>query len=139
MKTINEMNEKIREFAELSGLDAAKLEKNLGYSGFEILECETPEEMEENGVDENYPYVVKNPFGYPEKSMRAISDDFDLIIELKNDIAKEFSIPSDNLHLVGYDDGMVEIEAGDGDIYGYDEGAVNEFIEEWMNHTYEIL
>ena len=64
-----------------------------------------------------------------------VAEDVDLIIALKQDIRDKFGIPVDNIHLVGYPDGTVEIEAGDGDIYGFDEAGVNSFIEGWVNET----
>ena len=64
-----------------------------------------------------------------------VAEDVDLIIAIKQDIRDKFGIPVDNIHLVGYPDGSVEIEAGDGDIYGYDEGEVNEFIRAWINNA----
>ena len=64
-----------------------------------------------------------------------VAEDFDLIIALKEDIRSEFGIAVDNIHLVGYPDGTIEIEAGDGDIYGFDEAGVNSFIEGWVSVT----
>jgi len=67
--------------------------------------------------------------------MAKITNDPDMIIQLKQDINAKFGIPVYDIHLVGYVDGSVEIEAGDGDIYGYDEGEVNEFIRTWINEA----
>lgn len=50
--------------------------------------------------------------------------------DCKKEIAENFGINVDNIHLVNVG-GEIEIEAGDGTQYGFDEKAVENFIKEW--------
>mgnify|MGYP001013643375 CR=1 FL=1 len=62
MKTLTRLSKKAEIFCDLSGLDADKVKEAMNSSGFAFLRCETKMEMEYEGVDYAYPYVIYNPY-----------------------------------------------------------------------------
>lgn len=62
MKTLKRLSKKAIEFCEMSGLDARKVKNAMQIEGISINVCETIKEMDDNGVDYNYPYIIANPF-----------------------------------------------------------------------------
>lgn len=54
--------------------------------------------------------------------------------DCKKEIAEKFGIEADNIHVVNVG-GDIEIEAGDGEAYEFDEAAVNAFIKEWRERN----
>lgn len=48
----------------MSGYDVNKIRENMKSENFAFQICETREDMNDNGVDYNYPYVIFNPFNF---------------------------------------------------------------------------
>ncbi|CCZ08572.1 uncharacterized protein BN783_00518 [Odoribacter sp. CAG:788] len=64
MKKLTRLSKKAIEFCELSGYDVNKIRENMKSESFAFQICETREDMNDNGVDYNYPYVIFNPFNF---------------------------------------------------------------------------
>ena len=62
MKTLKKLSKKAREWCELSGYDVEKVKKLMNSESFAIIELETKREMNIEGVDYNYPYILFDPF-----------------------------------------------------------------------------
>lgn len=62
MKTLNRLSKKAIEFCEMSGYDVKKIRENMKSDSFAFQICENKSEMDENGTDYAYPYVIFNPF-----------------------------------------------------------------------------
>lgn len=62
MKNLKKLSAKAIEFCKLSGYDIDLIKENMKSDSFAFQICETKEEMENEGVDYNYPYVIFNPF-----------------------------------------------------------------------------
>lgn len=62
MKNLTILSKKAIEFCNLSGYDVAMIKENMKSESFAFQRCETKEEMENEGVDAGYPYVIYNPF-----------------------------------------------------------------------------
>jgi predicted transcriptional regulator len=62
MKTLQRLSKKAVKFCELSNYDIDKVRESMKSSQFALEVCETKSEMDENGVDYSFPYVVFNPF-----------------------------------------------------------------------------
>jgi len=62
MKTLKKLSKKAREWCELSGYDVEKVKELMNSNSFAIFKCETKYEMNLEGVDYNYPYVIFDPF-----------------------------------------------------------------------------
>jgi hypothetical protein len=54
-------------------------------------------------------------------------------------IAEKFGIDYDNIHIVNESKDEFKIEAGDGEEYGFDEDAVNDFIKEWRDENESLV
>lgn len=62
MKNLTILSKKAIEFCNLSGYDVEMIKENMKSDSFAFQICETKEEIENEGVDYNYPYVIFNPF-----------------------------------------------------------------------------
>ncbi len=62
MKTLSRISKKAEKFCDLSGLDVEKVKEAMKTGSFSIQKCETRTEMDEEGVDYSFPYVVWNPY-----------------------------------------------------------------------------
>ena len=62
MKTLEKLSKKAAEFCELSGYDVTTVKELMKSNSFALQKCETQREMEEEGVDFSYPYVIWNPY-----------------------------------------------------------------------------
>jgi hypothetical protein len=62
MKSLEKLSKKAIEFCNYEGLDIEKVKKAMKSSLFAIQRCETKSEMEDEGVDFSYPYVIWNPY-----------------------------------------------------------------------------
>lgn len=62
MKNISKLSKKAAEFCEMSGYDVDKVRELMKSTYFAIRKCETKREMEDEGVDFSYPYVIWNPY-----------------------------------------------------------------------------
>lgn len=59
---MNSITRKVEEFCELMQIDVYTLKECMKSSQFSLLKCETKEEMDNEGVSYNYPYVIFDPF-----------------------------------------------------------------------------
>lgn len=64
MKILERLSKKALEFCELSGYDVNKVREDMKSNCFALKKCETKEEMIDEGVDFNYPYVIWNPYNF---------------------------------------------------------------------------
>lgn len=64
MKNLERLSKKAAEFCYLSGFDADKVREAMKSSSFAIQICENKSEMDEEGVDYAYPYVIWNPYNF---------------------------------------------------------------------------
>ena len=62
MKTLKRISKKAAVFCELSGINLDGLKYQINCGQLQIKRCETKEEMDLNGVDYSYPYVISNPY-----------------------------------------------------------------------------
>lgn len=62
MKDLQKMSQKAAAFCELSGHNVAKVKKAMKLNYFAVQVCETKKEMEDKGVDFNFPYCIYNPY-----------------------------------------------------------------------------
>jgi len=62
MKNLEKLSKKAEMFCSLSGYDVDKVKEAMGTSLFELVRCESKDEMDYEGVDYEYPYVIYNPF-----------------------------------------------------------------------------
>lgn len=62
MKNLTKLSKKAKIFCELSGYDADKVRKFIKTESFVLRRCETKNEMDYEGVDYTYPYIIYNPF-----------------------------------------------------------------------------
>lgn len=62
MKNLTKLSKKAEMFCELSGYDAEKVREAMNGDSFAIQRCETKNEMDYEGVDYAYPYIIYNPF-----------------------------------------------------------------------------
>jgi len=64
MKTLTRLSKKAAEFCSLSGYDTDKIRELMKYESFSILKIETKKEIDDEGVDYNYPYKIFNSFNF---------------------------------------------------------------------------
>ena len=64
MKTLKRLSKKATKFCSLSGYDTDKIRELMKYESFSILKIETKKEIDDEGVDYNYPYKIFNPFNF---------------------------------------------------------------------------
>lgn len=64
MKQITRLTKKISEFCHLSEIDETKVKNAMKSNLFSVQKCETKTEMEEEGVDFSFPYVICNPYNF---------------------------------------------------------------------------
>lgn len=62
MRNLKRLTKKATEFCELSGLSVIKVQEAMKLDSFAFLRCESKSEMDENGVDYSFPYVIYNPY-----------------------------------------------------------------------------
>jgi hypothetical protein len=62
MKNLTRLSKKATEFCNLSGYDIQKVKEAMKSSSFSFSRCENKTEMDNNGVDYSYPFVIYNPF-----------------------------------------------------------------------------
>ena len=62
MKTLDRLSKKAARFCEMSGYDVDKVKEAMKSGSFAVCVCETKSEMEDEGVDFSYPYVIWNPY-----------------------------------------------------------------------------
>jgi endonuclease III len=62
MKTLERLSKKAEEFCSMSNLDIDKVKEAMKSGSFSIQKCETKQEMNEEGVDYSFPYLVWNPY-----------------------------------------------------------------------------
>ena len=62
MKTLTRLSKKAVAWCELMNYDVEKIKENMRSDSFAVEKLETIEEMEDEGVDRNYPYRLFNPF-----------------------------------------------------------------------------
>lgn len=62
MKTLEKLSKKAARFCEYEGLELKKVKEAMKSGSFSIQKCESKREMEEEGVDFSFPYVVYNPY-----------------------------------------------------------------------------
>lgn len=60
MKNLKRLSAKAIEFCEMSGYDIEMIREGMKSGSIALQVCETKEEMENEGVDYNYPYVIVN-------------------------------------------------------------------------------
>ena len=75
MKNLEKLSKKAIEFCELSGYNVEAVKEAMKSNSFAVQVCENKTEMEENGVDFNFPYVIWNPCNLP--LSESICDDED--------------------------------------------------------------
>ena len=64
MKTLTRLSKKAVAWCELMNYDVEKIKENMRSDSFAVQKCETVEEMDFEGVDKNFPYVLWNPYNY---------------------------------------------------------------------------
>ena len=64
MKTITRLSKKAIEFCEMSGYDIDKIRICITSVSFSVEKCETKQEMINNEVDFNLPYIIINPLHF---------------------------------------------------------------------------
>ena len=64
MRNLERLSKKATEWCNLSGYDPKKIKVNMTSSSFAVQICENKNEMDEEGVDYNYPYVLWNPYNF---------------------------------------------------------------------------
>lgn len=62
MRTLAKLSKKAAKFCELSGFDTDKVKEAMKSNSFAVQRCETKTEMEYEGVDFSFPYVIWNPY-----------------------------------------------------------------------------
>jgi len=62
MKTLDRLSSKAIQFCEFEGLDIEKVKKAMKCQSFAINRCENRTEMDKEGVDYSFPYVIWNPY-----------------------------------------------------------------------------
>ena len=62
MKSLEKLSKKAIEFCKYEGLDIEKVKEAMKGGSFSVQKCETKSEMEEEGVDFSFPYVIWNPY-----------------------------------------------------------------------------
>ena len=62
MKNLVKLSKKAAEFCELSGYDVDKVKEAMKSNSFAVQKCETKSEMEDEGIDLSFPYVIWNPY-----------------------------------------------------------------------------
>ena len=62
MKTLTRLSKKAAKWCKLMNYDVEKIKENMRSDSFAVEKLETIEEMEDEGVDGNYPYRLFNPF-----------------------------------------------------------------------------
>lgn len=62
MKTLSKLSSKAIEFCDLSGYAIDKIREAMKCDAFVLQRCETMTEMNEEGVDYSFPYIVFNPY-----------------------------------------------------------------------------
>ena len=62
MKTIERLSKKAIDYCDLSGFDSDKVREAIKSGAISIEKFETKKEMDEEGIDYSYPYVVNNPY-----------------------------------------------------------------------------
>ena len=67
MKTLTRLSKKAVVWCELMNYDVEKIKENMRSDSFAVEKLETIEEMEDEGVDRNYPYRLFNPFNFSVK------------------------------------------------------------------------
>ena len=62
MKELKKLSNKAAKYCSLSGYDPEKIRELMKSTSVSIIKLETKEEMDEEGVDYNYPYKLFDPF-----------------------------------------------------------------------------
>jgi hypothetical protein len=62
MKNLDRLSKKAAEFCEMSGYDVDKVKEAMKSGSFAVQKCETKSEMEDEGFDFSFPYVIWNPY-----------------------------------------------------------------------------
>lgn len=62
MENLKQISKKASEYILMSGYDVEKVEKAMESNSFALQVCETKQEIDDNGCDYNYPYVIWNPY-----------------------------------------------------------------------------
>lgn len=62
MKNIVRISPKVAEWCDLMNYDIAKVKVNMTTEHFAVQKCESREEMDNEGVEYDHPYVLFNPF-----------------------------------------------------------------------------
>jgi hypothetical protein len=62
MKNIVRISKKAAEWCDLMNYDITKVKEHMYKEHFAVQKCETKEEMDNEGVEYDHPYVLFNPF-----------------------------------------------------------------------------
>jgi len=62
MKTLKKLSKTAREWCEFSGYDVKEVKELMGSESFAVIKLENKREMNLEGVDYNYPYILFDPF-----------------------------------------------------------------------------
>ena len=64
MKKLTRLSKKAIQFCKLSGYDVEKVKESMESNSFAFKKCESAEEIQDNGVLSEYPYLIYNPFNF---------------------------------------------------------------------------
>lgn len=64
MTILTKLSEKAKQWCVESGFDIDKVQNAMNSCQFWVVRCDTKAEMREHGVDQNYPYIIVNPYDY---------------------------------------------------------------------------
>ena len=62
MKNITKISPKVAEWCNMMNYDIQKVKENMNRNSFAVQKCETREEMNNEGVEYDHPYILFNPF-----------------------------------------------------------------------------